>query len=431
MTMIRSWVATVVMVVSHRWGLSEVISGTSIRFQDTIITITLLCRSKFNNILYSKTSANASHSHHHHHPKLNEEAPAQTTGRRSSGTPFNTFKFPAATTSASTATPVPHHHHHHLPPHHHHHPPKSGPAPQAPPVRLPTTTILTKPLLSSIAHIPRRHLGSQLYAPTVHLPSTTASTLDSRHTYTLIPNLLPRFEGRENCTFTVRVPRYYLTQRSRESICSARRVWGTDVYTDDSDPVAAAIHSGWIRGAWGADVDVELLGLSTPVPASTGTNDKGVAARASADSETVDGGAVFGAKRLTEPPPSPVVPPDDVDLHLTLLVLPPLEKYASSVWYGVKSRSWGSNHDGMSFKIERLEWVNEGVEGRGEERGGAAKKKRMAEVIKALVAANGNAVVRGTGSSGGKASRSGTGSGRGKRKGNGVGPTARVVAQVA
>jgi len=32
----------------------------------------------------------------------------------------------------------------------------------------------------------------------------------------------------------------------------------------------------------------------------------------------------------------------------------------------------------MSFKIERMEWVDEGVASRNEERGGAARRRRLA-----------------------------------------------------
>lgn len=66
-------------------------------------------------------------------------------------------------------------------------------------------------------------------------------------------------------------------------------------------------------------------------------------------------------------------------MHLTLLILPPLERYGSSVWHGIKSRAWGGNHDGMSFKIEHVEFVDEGFEGRYEERGTAAKRRRVKE----------------------------------------------------
>lgn len=68
------------------------------------------------------------------------------------------------------------------------------------------------------------------------------------------------------------------------------------------------------------------------------------------------------------------------DLHITLLVLPQLQSYASSVAYGIKSRSWGDNHDGMSYKVEKIAWVDEGI-GRGEERGGEARRKRLRAML--------------------------------------------------
>lgn len=70
------------------------------------------------------------------------------------------------------------------------------------------------------------------------------------------------------------------------------------------------------------------------------------------------------------------MPPAAKDLHITLLVLPPLQNYASTVAYGIKSRRWGGNHDGMSFKIDKIAWVDEGI-GKGEERGGEARRKRL------------------------------------------------------
>jgi len=178
---------------------------------------------------------------------------------------------------------------------------------------------------------------------------------------------MPRFEDKENCTFTIRVPRYYLTHEKRMAICASRRLWGTDVYTDDSDPVVAAIHSGWLRGAWTEEVDENLLSLELPPPPSTET-----------PGNNQDNGPI---KRYETPPPTgPIVPPTAMDLHLTILILPPLERYASSVWHGIKSRVWGDNHDGMSYKIERMEWVDEGVAGRNEERGGQARRQRLARI---------------------------------------------------
>jgi len=224
---------------------------------------------------------------------------------------------------------------------------------------MPKTTINNDSLLDSIRHLPRHHLGSTLYCPSI----TSISSTDFHHNklgYTSTPKPIARFDGQDNCTFTVRVPRYYLTPTEREDVCRRRTLWGSDVYTDDSDPLAAAIHAGWIRGDWGDDIDLSMLCVdiapdSKPTPATKN-------------------------KRTTEivscTPPSPIIPPIGKDLHLTLLILPTLESYASTAAHGIKSRAWGHDHDGVSFKIERMAWVDEGV-GRAEERGGAARRKRM------------------------------------------------------
>jgi phenolic acid decarboxylase len=68
-------------------------------------------------------------------------------------------------------------------------------------------------------------------------------------------------EGKENCTLTMKIGKEHLIPASREEITSRRALWGTDVYTDDSDVIAACIHAGWIRGEWSDDVDVSMLGL--------------------------------------------------------------------------------------------------------------------------------------------------------------------------
>jgi hypothetical protein len=75
-------------------------------------------------------------------------------------------------------------------------------------------------------------------------------------------------------------------------------------------------------------------------------------------------------------PRLPPVPPTDKDLHITLLILPRLEKYDSTVMFGVKSRKFEGRHDGMSFKVQSVDWVDDGV-GRGEERSGEARRKRL------------------------------------------------------
>ena len=143
-------------------------------------------------------------------------------------------------------------------------------------------------------------------------------------------------------------------------------MWGSDVYTDDSDPLAAAIHNGWIRGQWGDEVDTSALDLGsddTPVSRSKG-------GKSTSDASTT----------LSSRPSSPMVPPPQKDLHITLLILPALQRYTSHVSHGLKSRAWESKHDGLSFKIERITWVDEGA-GKGEERSGEARRKRLKVLI--------------------------------------------------
>lgn len=146
------------------------------------------------------------------------------------------------------------------------------------------------------------------------------------------------------------------------------------MYTDDSDPVAAAIHSGFIRGEWGDDVDISMLDLEIKehyqhAPQAVALNGPTIGVKSQQDGKD--------SNRETKVPP---VPPADKDLHITLLILPPLERYDSSVLFGLKSREWGGNHDGMSFKVEKIDWVDEGV-AKGEERGGEARRKRLRSMM--------------------------------------------------
>jgi hypothetical protein len=307
-----------------------------------------------------KFATNPDSSHHHHRHKNEEEGATQRT---LSGPASILGRYaPAETVAAPTsAPPSAHHHHHH---HHHHHGPRpavstANTAP-VPPPREVHTVVNIEPLLKSIAHLPRHHLGSTLYAPRIGVPSSNSGE-SRKFGYTSTPVPIPRFEGKENCTFTVRVPRYRIDTGHREEICARRALWGTGVYTDDSDPVAAAIHSGYIRGEWGENVDISMLDLEVKdgynhVPPANGD-----------ESST-------GNKRV------PPVFEDNKDLHITLLILPRLEKYEPSLMFGLKSRLWDGSHDGMSFKVERIEWVDEGST-RGEERSGAARRKRLQNMM--------------------------------------------------
>jgi hypothetical protein len=132
-----------------------------------------------------------------------------------------------------------------------------------------------------------------------------------------------------------------LAEGARRDVTYRRALWGTDVYTDDSDVLAAAIHSGWLQGAFAEDIGELglsiLLGDSCTLP-------------------PID-------EEITERPVSgPSIVPEGMELHVTILILPTLERYASSIRYGVKSREWGGEkkggHDGLSFMILSVKWVS-------------------------------------------------------------------------
>ena len=229
-------------------------------------------------------------------------------------------------------------------------------------------TVLSQEIRDSVKQFPRHHLGSQLYRPVLSLAKSALTLLNSKSGYNSRFKGIPLFEGKANCTFTIRVPRYYLSRDQRELICLDRNVYGTDIYSDDSDPVAAAIHCGWIRGEWPEEVDVSLFQPASSMDGEHLHKDL---------SDAGIGDSKVPSVMITPPQHGPIRPMPHHDLHITLLILPPLQRYASSVRHGLKSRSWGSNHDGMSFEIVNLKWVDEGDNSRGEERTAAARRGRV------------------------------------------------------
>ena len=218
---------------------------------------------------------------------------------------------------------------------------------------MPSTTIKNDQILESVRHLPRHHLGSVVYSPGLE-PPTSQVSIESRLPYTTAPYIIPPCDGKENCTLTIRVPRFYLSQKHREQVCHSASLWGTEIYSDDSDPLAAAIHSGWIRGDWGNIADFTMLEMN-PIAESKDTEYQ---------------------SSLSAPPPVPMLPPPGKDLHITLLILPALQQYPSRVNHGLKSRAWGSDHDGKSYRIEKVAWVEEKA-ARGENRNGETRRKRL------------------------------------------------------
>ena len=65
-----------------------------------------------------------------------------------------------------------------------------------------------------------------------------------------------------------------------------------------------------------------------------------------------------------------------MDLQIELLILPKLEDFVGTTEYGITSRK-STNHDGLSFTINKIRWVDEGMGSRGQERTAAALKRRL------------------------------------------------------
>ncbi|TIB07136.1 hypothetical protein E3P92_04132 [Wallemia ichthyophaga] len=102
-----------------------------------------------------------------------------------------------------------------------------------------------------------------------------------------------------------------------------RRIWGTDVYTDDSDPIAIAVHLGWLFDASDKSYDRRsLVGAGRP-----------------AEGEKVDD----------------II--EDADLVLVFRVAPRLVAYHSSMRHRLWSRGWGNQHDGFSLVLEECKLI--------------------------------------------------------------------------
>ncbi|KNE63538.1 hypothetical protein AMAG_08650 [Allomyces macrogynus ATCC 38327] len=158
------------------------------------------------------------------------------------------------------------------------------------------------------AHAPA-HLGAYLYTPST---------------------LLPPLDRHINATLTVRVARAFLAYENPR--VRKRAVWGTGIYTDDSDLVAMLLHSG---------------ALALPDPTSN---------------------SLKPSSALT-------------DLDVTLRVYPRLAHYPGSLHHGVHSRDW-RHHDGVSLAIEAVTPVPPPPPGALVTTGRRARKARLNDALR-------------------------------------------------
>ena len=164
------------------------------------------------------------------------------------------------------------------------------------------------PALEAVANIsPRPFLGRFVYEPGWIIPGGI-------------------IEDNVGGVFEIRIPRRFL-DRDNEAVVK-RKLWGTGVYTDDSDVVAS---TSLIM----KDANLVLFHTSTL-------------------------------------PQSPLSGPKD--LAAQFLVLPTLKHYAPSTLNELRSRGW-KIHDGYSIYLDHWEWIPLG----SAEGGRHARKRRIDE----------------------------------------------------
>ncbi|KAI3617578.1 hypothetical protein CBS9595_003487 [Malassezia furfur] len=123
-----------------------------------------------------------------------------------------------------------------------------------------------------------------------------------------------------------------------------RKLWGTDVYTDDSDVLAMCVHAGWIEAPHIPHVPEWLGGGGTSAVSKAWVQLTDRQER-----------AMGHVRRGASPSTSPHGMPLTCDLSVTLRIAPKLILYKGCHRGGIKSRSWGNTHDGVSLVVESVE----------------------------------------------------------------------------
>lgn len=206
-------------------------------------------------------------------------------------------------------------------------------------------------LLSTPEGVAEKFLGHVIYT------GAKSCNLYSNRGADLQLFLLPEFSlANHYSTIQVRIPAEYLSYRGNIAVRKSA-LWGTDVYTDDSDVVAMIIHSGHYRPVDAPD----------PTPEESQLIDKSIAGHLEASTaarnpiSTPVQPLVAGAEPIVKG--SHIMYPDH-DLHVLLRVLPRLVKYAGSTRFGLDSRAWGTSHDGESVQVVKVERIARGSVGK-------------------------------------------------------------------
>lgn len=129
---------------------------------------------------------------------------------------------------------------------------------------------------------------------------------------------------------------------------SRRKLWGTDVYTDDSDLLCICLHSGWLR---------LLPPPSSSIPSTTTAKSTSPPTSAIAGPTTMDLDSTKADEKGPEKLSIPVGEKRSGSIIVRMVVAPTLLRYQSSIRQSLKSRNWGNGHDGVSLMIESIGFV--------------------------------------------------------------------------
>ncbi|KAM3163902.1 Transcriptional regulatory protein RXT3 [Lachancea thermotolerans] len=197
----------------------------------------------------------------------------------------------------------------------------------------PAAEVNSKPILELVAaHYAanRRHLGTLRYnawSGAEARESVAQMEPDLEYMRLIMPRpFLPEYQASDiNCLVSIEVSYEDIAAMSQPHSSNLHvtnnELWGSDIYTDDSDILLVLRHCGVIPSS------------SPQFHARTPAN--------LADPDHVVGTI----------PPAPTA----YDLEVDILLLPPLQTYSSSLKNGLKSRSWYTCHDGLSYGIYSIE----------------------------------------------------------------------------
>ncbi|AOA65194.1 hypothetical protein PP7435_CHR4-0830 [Komagataella phaffii CBS 7435] len=197
---------------------------------------------------------------------------------------------------------------------------------------------------------PRKHLGFVVYnqLPTVNnvthqlsIPYYPNVAEDNNKVYPLLP---PNLTDYINCTIDVRIPYFQTVNNQNVKI---RQLWGTDLYTDDSDVVAMCYHDGILLGK--APFDTKIIDqhvVEMKERYNLELHDK------SSEYIVKTPGNQKNPKSIIK-----IADGDATDLIVTLLILPTLTHYQGAFQNNYNSRTFNNSHNGATISIYEVKYV--------------------------------------------------------------------------